>query len=101
MAKFQKKPDTVFAGPAVVEAITFDELVEYGLNHSKNIVEGMPWSFDYKGQPITHENNNCYLVPCDGQILKFERGDLLADLEGDLLPFRKPVFLAIYKPIQG
>ena len=36
--KYRKKP-------VVIEAITFDELVEYGKAHGGNIVDGMPWSF--------------------------------------------------------
>lgn len=49
-------------------AITFDELVQYGIAQCKaegrsgNIVNGMPWSFSYRGIPVTHENDGCYLV---------------------------------------
>lgn len=43
-------------------AIGFAEIVEYGLSNTKNIVDGMPWSFDYMGLPVTHENNECYLI---------------------------------------
>ena len=35
MAKFKMKP-------MIVEAITFDELVEYGLKHTNNIYNHMP-----------------------------------------------------------
>ena len=45
--KYRKKP-------VVIEAITFDELVEHG-RQSGAIVNGMPWSFEYNGHPITHE----------------------------------------------
>lgn len=56
MAKFRKKP-------VEIEAITFNELIEYGKNNGGNIVDGMPWSFNYAGYPITHENSECYLIP--------------------------------------
>lgn len=55
MAQYRVKPQ-------IFEAITFDELVEYGKNNGANIVNGMPWSFHYRGCPITHENDSCYLV---------------------------------------
>ena len=53
--KYRKKP-------VIIEAITFDELVQHGLRETTNIVDGMPWSFDYRGFPITHENDECYLL---------------------------------------
>lgn len=47
-----------------IEAVTFDELVEYGKNtmEEKDLVDGMPWSFDFEGTPVTHENDECYIV---------------------------------------
>lgn len=33
--------------PVVIEAITFDEFIEYGKANGGNIVNGMPWSFKY------------------------------------------------------
>lgn len=45
-----------------VEALTFQELVEYGRQHSDNIVNGMPWSFNFHGCPVTHEHDECYLI---------------------------------------
>ena len=49
--------------PTVMIGITFEELVEYGKKQEgANIVDGMPWSFDYKDVPITHENDSCYLI---------------------------------------
>ena len=46
-----------------IKAMTFDELVEYGKANGANIVNGMPWSFKYGDHPITHENDECYLIP--------------------------------------
>jgi hypothetical protein len=46
-----------------VEAITFDELIAYGKeNCGPHIVGGMPSSFDYKGYPVSHENDKRYLI---------------------------------------
>lgn len=46
MAKFKMKP-------MIVEAMTFDELVQYGLTQTENVYNNMPWSFEYMGVPIT------------------------------------------------
>lgn len=70
MAKYRKKP-------VEIEAITFDELVEYGKANGANIVGGMPWSFSYKGQHISHENDECYLIPTLEGTMKFTSNDML------------------------
>ena len=48
---------------------TFDEFVQYGRDNGGNIVGGMPWSFTFHGHPVTHENDQCYLLGVnDGQV---------------------------------
>ena len=46
MAKFRKKP-------VVIEAITWDELIEHGKTQvdPEYLNNGMPWSFNYGGHP--------------------------------------------------
>ena len=29
--------------------------------HSDNIVEGLPWSFEYEGFAVSHETDDCYI----------------------------------------
>ena len=90
MAKYRKKP-------VVIEAITFDELVAYGLGHGANVQDGMPWSFDYEGQPITHENDDCYLIPTLEGTMKFNRGDMLiTGVVGEIYPCKLDIFEATY-----
>lgn len=48
--------------PSEVEAITFDELVQHGRDNGANIVNGMPWSFQWQNMPVSHENDNCYII---------------------------------------
>lgn len=92
MAKFRKRP-------VVIEAITFDELVAYGLAHTTNIMRGMPWSFDYGGQPITHENDDCYLIPTREGTMRFNRGEMLiTGVAGELYPCKREIFDATYDP---
>lgn len=90
MAKFRKKP-------VVIEAITFDELVEHGKAEGSNIVDGMPWSFNYAGHSITHENNDCYLIPTLEGAMQFKRGDMLiTGVKGEIYPCKMDIFEATY-----
>jgi len=90
MTKARKKP-------VEIEFITFDELVEFGKNNGANIVDGMPWSFDYKGHPITHENNECYLIPTLEGTYKFTPNDyLITGVKGEIYPCKIDIFEATY-----
>lgn len=69
--KFIKKP-------VEVEAITFDELIEYGENVSEHTSgDALPWSFDYKGHAVTHEDDDCYLINLGSEIVRMTRTDVL------------------------
>lgn len=92
MAKFKKKP-------VVIEAITFDELVEYGKKNQTFIVNDMPWSFDYKGHPITHENDECYLIPTLEGTHNFTPKDMLiTGVRGEIYPCKIDIFFETYDP---
>jgi hypothetical protein len=90
--KFRKKP-------VVIEAITFDELVAHGIAVGGNVVNGMPWSFNYAGHPITHENNDCYLIPTLEGAMKMGRDDMLiTGVKGEIYPCKRDIFDATYEP---
>ena len=96
MPLFQKKP-------VLVRAITFERLVAWGLNYAKaypaqsNVVNGVPWSFKYEGHPITHENDDCYLIPTLEGTMRFERGNMLiTGVKGEIYPCKKDIFDATY-----
>jgi hypothetical protein len=62
----------------IVEVITFDEFVKYGLTcDDANIVNGILWSFYYHGYPVTNEHNTLYLISTDGYTVKFTPDDVL------------------------
>ena len=87
--------------PVVIDAITFDDLVEYGKNNGGNIVNGMPWSFNYQGQPITHENDTCYLIPTLEGTMKFTPDDMLiTGVQGEIYPCKKSIFNLTYEPLE-
>lgn len=89
--KFRKKP-------VVIEAITFDELVAHGVANGGNIVNGMPWSFQYRGHGISHENDNCYLIPTLEGVFRFDRGDMLiTGVKGEIYPCKPDIFAATYE----
>jgi len=90
--KFRKKP-------VVIEAITFDELVQHGRDNGANIVHGMPWSFQYAGHPISHENDFCYLIPTLEGTMNMTPGDMLiTGVKGEIYPCKKDIFDATYDP---
>ena len=89
--KYRKKP-------VVVEAITFAELVEHGKANGANIVNGMPWSWNYAGHPITHENDECYLIPTLEGTMKMTPGDMLiTGVKGEIYPCKWDIFAATYE----
>lgn len=84
--------------PVVVEAITFDELVQHGLQNTTNIVNGMPWSFSYNGHPISHENDRCYLIPTlEGTHFMTPDDMLITGVKGEIYPCKKDIFEATYE----
>lgn len=91
--KFRKKP-------VVIDALTFDELVEYGKTHEANIVNGMPWSFKINDRAITHENDDCYLIETLEGTMKFTRGDMLIiGINGEAYPCKIDIFEKTYEKV--
>ena len=91
--KFRKKP-------VVVEAITFEELVQVGYQQGVPLTNGMPWAFFYNGHPITHENDDCYLIPTLEGTMKFTRGDMLiTGVKGEIYPCKADIFAATYEEV--
>ena len=89
--KFVKKP-------VVIEAITFDELVKHGLENGANVVNDMPWSWDYNGHEISHENDECYLIPTLEGTMKMTPNDMLiTGVKGEIYPCKKDIFEATYE----
>lgn len=95
MAKFRKKP-------VVIEAITFDELVAHGIAQGVQVWNGLPWSFSYNGHPITHENDDCYLIPTLEGLMKMTRSDMLiTGVQGEIYPCKSDIFAATYEAVDA
>lgn len=89
MAKFKMKP-------MIVEAITFDELIQYGLKHTTNIYNNMPWSFEFMGAPVTHETDDCYIVGTE----EFTKNHLLVIKDNEISIVEKDAFDLISEPLE-
>lgn len=98
MTQYRKKP-------VVITAITFDQLVAHGLTQTRAVANGLPWAFVYGGHPITHENDDCYLIPTLEGTMKMGRDDMLiTGVKGEIYPCKREIFEATYEPaheIQG
>lgn len=89
MAKFKMKP-------MIVEAVTFDELVAYGLTQTDNVYNNMPWSFEFMGIPVTHETDDCYIIGTE----KFTRNHLLVVKDNEISIVEKDAFDLISEPLE-
>lgn len=91
--KFRKKP-------VEVEAVTFDEFVQYGRENGDSVVDDVPWHFNYHGYSVTHESNGCYLIPTFKGVLRFEQGDMLVTEAGDLSVYKSEIFESTYEKVE-
>ena len=93
MAKYKKNP-------VIIDAITFDELIEHGKNSAYSIVDGMPWSFDYNGHRITHETDTCYIInTLEGDMYMRPDDMLITGVKGEIYPCKLDIFLETYEKV--
>ena len=90
MAKYRMKP-------MIVEALSFDELIKYGLTQTENVYNNMPWSFEYMGVPITHETDDCYII---GGTERFTKNHLLVIKNNEISIVEKDAFELISEPVE-
>ena len=94
MAKFRKKP-------VEIEAYTFDEFIEIGINTAKELVNGVPWAFDINGYPITHCSNDLYLITTLEGNHNMTRDDILIiGVKGEIYPCKKDIFDLTYEKVE-
>ena len=94
MTFFQLKP---------VQAVTFDEFIQAGLNQDgANIVDGVPWAFMIFGCPVTHEFGKQYRISGYEGTFYFEPGKVLVSAsDGILTMFEDTVFDALYQKYES
>ena len=95
MSKFTKKP-------VEIEAITFDEMAQHGRDAGVYMVNGMPWSFDYKGHGITRENDECYLIQTlEGTHNMTPDDMLITGVKGEIYPCKIDIFEMTYDSVEN
>ena len=77
--------------------ISFNELIQHGLNNGSNVVNEMPWSWKINGKSVTHENNHCYLIETIDGLKRFEHPDKLIAF-GDGLRIMTKSFYDTHSP---
>ena len=95
MAQYRKKP-------VVIEAITFDGLMDYGKSvlHKGSLRNNLPWSFEYKGHPISHETDECYLIPTlEGTHNMTPQDMLITGIQGEIYPCKIDIFEQTYEKL--
>ena len=93
MARFKKIP-------LEIEAITWDEFIAHGKTKVDELNNGMPWSFDYNGHPVTHENDECYLIPTLEGTHNFTPQDMLiTGVKGEIYPCKTDIFNLTYTKV--
>lgn len=93
MARYRKKP-------VEIEAITFEEFIEYGKATAKYTVNGIPYSFDYKGWGVKRETDECYIIPTLEGMYRFTPDDMLiTGIKGEIYPCKKDIFEATYEEV--
>ena len=87
--------------PVIVEAITFQEFVEYGKTHPSCIVNGVPQCFKYKGHQITNEREDCYIIPTLEGFHNFTPEDMLiTGVNGEIYPCKIEIFEKTYDVVE-
>jgi len=81
-----------------IDFFTFDEIVEIGKKtNPDSINNGMPWSFEFEGVQLTHENDECYIVPTlEGNHFFTPNDVLIKGVKGELYPCKKDIFIMTY-----
>ena len=85
----------------LVEYICFEDFVQYGLDNSDNVVNGVPWSFSFHGYPVTHENDITYLISSKSGCVVFTPSDVLViESNGDVYAQNIELFLRLYDLVE-
>ena len=87
-------------GLTVVEAITFEEFIEYGKNNCTSLVDEVPWSFEYNDHMVTHENDGLYILSNSEHDIYFGINDMLiTNADGELSSLDIEEFNEMYEEL--
>ena len=93
MALYNRKPTKA------VEALTFDEFVEFGRQNAVSMVNNVPWNFIYNNLPVTHSNDECYLIPSliAGDFYEMTPNDMIIIHDNHVVVMPVDFFTTIYE----
>lgn len=92
--KYRKKP-------VIVDAITFDEFIQYGIDHGAEIVDGLPLRFEYKGHVVIRGNEHCYIIPTlEGDHVFTSSDMLVTGVQGEIYPCKLSIFDQTYEKVK-
>lgn len=94
MAKFRKKP-------VEIEALTFNEMLQYGAENGGMLVDGVPESFMINNYPIWRVYNNYKIRTLEGDHLMTRDDILIIGVKGEIYPCKKDIFEMTYDKIEG
>ena len=82
-------------------SLTFHELVQHGIDTGATLINGMPMSFPFLGNQVTHENDSYYIIPTpNGQLVMTPDDMLLVGECNALQVMSVDKFLAAYEPLE-
>ncbi|QGH72778.1 MAG: protein of unknown function DUF2829 [Podoviridae sp. ctLUJ1] len=82
-------------------SLTFKELIQHGIDSGAPLFNGMPWSFQFLGHPVTHENDNCFIISTpDGQLAMSPEDMLIIGEWNVLQVMSTEKFLAAFEPLE-
>jgi hypothetical protein len=84
--------------PITIDFYTWEEVVELGKQiNPESIHGGMAWNFELEGVNITHENDECYIIPTlEGNHMFTPNDVLIKGVKGELYPCKKDIFEMTY-----
>lgn len=85
--------------PVEVEAFTFEDVLAEGRKNSTYSVNGVPWSFAFKGYPVTHERDDCYLIRMGKKTSVLDENQILVLSLGDAFVCSREDFAEAYERI--
>lgn len=81
-----------------IEFFTFEEIVEFSKKANPESIHGdRAWNFEFKGVSITHENDECYIIPTlEGNHNFTPKDVLIVGVKGELYPCKTEIFNMTY-----
>jgi hypothetical protein len=71
--------------PKIVDIISFEELIEYGIKSGAKIISGIPTSFKYCGLDVDCETTSCCYISTKTRYMYFLLGDFLVTSDGNFI----------------